>query len=107
MLLDFQMPKMTGLDVVKKLKKFFSFIGKPKTKVMEPEYVFLTAYSTKLFLSHLKALGINQCYEKPLAIEKLKSILQATSEKESMPPETPDPDNLDHSEVQTYPIKIE
>lgn len=42
---------------------------------MEPEYVFLTAYSTRAFRKHVTDLNIEKIYEKPLQLETLQEIV--------------------------------
>ena len=42
---------------------------------MEPQVVFLTAHLNKGFKSHLKQLGIDDVYEKPLIVEQLEQII--------------------------------
>jgi len=48
-------------------------------KIQEPEFVFLTAFSSKTFKQHIQVLGVTKVYEKPLQIETLKEILGGLS----------------------------
>ena len=62
------MPKKTGLEVFNEIKRFYE---KQKqihsdVEIIEPVYVFLTAFMTPAFKHHLKSLGINHVYEKPI-----------------------------------------
>lgn len=98
LMLDFQMPKMNGIQLLEKLKLFYkhfdtsSVIGcKGKTskfrkvlKLEEPTYVFLTAYSSNQFKQHIQSLGVDLQFEKPLQLEQLRRIVQiGRVEKES------------------------
>lgn len=48
--LDYQMPKMTGTDAIEKIQRFLSDANKNrKGKIIEPHFVFLTAFKTKHF----------------------------------------------------------
>jgi len=70
MLLDFQMPKMNGIEVLQKMRNFCKnyYIESDfkKVKIEEPTYVFLTAFSSHTFKSHIKSLGVELYFEKPL-----------------------------------------
>ena len=58
-LLDFQMPRMNGIEVVENLRnllhRYFVLKG---IKIFEPRIVFLTAYKTAQFKRHLETIGI-------------------------------------------------
>ena len=43
--------------------------------IEEPCYVFLTAFMTQTFRSHLESCGVRHVYEKPAQIELLRSVL--------------------------------
>ena len=72
MLLDFQMPNKTGLQVVTEIKKFYAAknleqeIKGSELQIVEPLIVFLTSYSTPNFRRLLKDIGVVHCYEKPI-----------------------------------------
>ena len=68
LLLDFQMPKKTGLEVFNEVKRFYEIQKEihSDVEIIEPVYVFLTAYVTPIFKYHLKSLGIQHIYEKPI-----------------------------------------
>ena len=44
--------------------------------IVEPKYVILTAFRTPVFQIHLVKSGVSECYEKPIEIETLISILE-------------------------------
>ncbi len=68
MLLDFQMPRMNGLQVVEKTRQFIETLNSTEkgVKVIEPTFVFLTAYANSSFIKHMKSRGLHHVYEKPL-----------------------------------------
>ena len=70
MLLDFQMPGMTGIDVLQETKKIFkaqaALLEDKGVTIESPEYVFLTAYMSIGFRKHLESMGVTKIYEKPL-----------------------------------------
>ena len=73
MLLDLQMPYMTGMEVVKEMQKFYSL---HKDRLVEPMYVFLTAFTTPNFKKYVSGLGVNHCYEKPLSEDQLLTLVE-------------------------------
>lgn len=42
---------------------------------MEPEYIFLTAFSTNAFRNYVKTLNVDHCYEKPISSVLLDGLL--------------------------------
>jgi hypothetical protein len=42
-----------------------------------PSIVFLTAFATTAFKSHVLRLGVTQVFEKPIQIENLRDLLDA------------------------------
>ena len=68
MLLDFKMPRLNGLQVIQKTRKFTETQNtiQQKVKVVEPIYIFLTAYASSSFSKHAKSQGVSHIYEKPL-----------------------------------------
>ena len=68
MLLDLQMPYKSGIEVVKEIQKFYA---KHKDRLVEPLYVFLTAFATPNFKNYVTSLGVNHCFEKPLSEDHL------------------------------------
>lgn len=77
MLLDFQMPRMNGIQVVEHVRKYISDrnTGLEHAWVCEPRFVFLTAFKTKQFKQHVKKLGITEVHDKPLQIELLREFV--------------------------------
>lgn len=70
MLLDFQMPQKNGLEVLTEVKQFYQakarILAEKGVSLVEPEFVFLTAYMSIAFRKHLESKGVTQIYEKPL-----------------------------------------
>jgi hypothetical protein len=46
-------------------------------EIVEPVYVFLTAFMTPTFKLHLTNLGIKHIYEKPILKEQLYNLFTA------------------------------
>ena len=70
------MPMKNGLQVWQELKEFYADQRKENQTLVEPVYVFLTAYKTPTFEKYLRSIGVEHCYEKPLDIETLVTILK-------------------------------
>lgn len=68
MLLDFQMPQKNGIQVLKEVRSFYKEQQSMNSQVIleEPVYVFLTAFMTQTFKTHLVNLGVRHIYEKPI-----------------------------------------
>ena len=73
MLLDFQMPRKNGLQVIKEIREFIASKNRFQSQgeIAEPCFVFLTAFMTQQFINHLKSLDVKHIYEKPVQIELL------------------------------------
>jgi len=70
MLLDLQMPRKNGMQVIEHLRRYIESVNvNSSCKVIEPTFVFLTAYSSKAFKQHAKNLGVENVFEKPLQLE--------------------------------------
>lgn len=67
------MPKKTGLEVFQEIKRFYERQKEihSDVEIIEPVYVFMTAYMTPTFKGFLKSQGINHIYEKPILKEQL------------------------------------
>ena len=78
MLLDFQMPQKNGIQVLTEVRELYSEKRKTYglTQLIEPEFIFLTAYMTNGFKNHLSKIGIDKGYEKPLLEQQLRNILK-------------------------------
>ena len=66
MLLDLQMPKKNGLQVVMSVRELYKEREYKGVPLKEPIFVFLTAYYTLGFKDYIQTKGITQIYEKPL-----------------------------------------
>lgn len=76
MMLDLQMPIKTGIQVLQEVRAIYKFHSHNlKIELVEPEWVFLTAFSTKAFRNYLKANNVKHCYEKPISLQVLKQIM--------------------------------
>lgn len=62
------MPKKNGLQVLNEVRQLYAAYNKscPAQPLLEPEFIFLTAYSSKGFQDYLKDKRVRQVYEKPL-----------------------------------------
>jgi CheY-like chemotaxis protein len=71
MLLDFQMPRKNGLQVLDEVKEMFSErnseLFATGSTLVEPKFIFLTSYCSLQFQAHLKKKGVTEIYEKPLS----------------------------------------
>jgi CheY-like chemotaxis protein len=81
MLLDFQMPRLNGIQVVEAVRKYVqqrnadACLLALKIQIVEPRFVFLTAFLTKAFRLHIAKLEITEAFEKPLQTKTLREIL--------------------------------
>lgn len=76
MLLDVQMPLKNGIDVVKDVRNFYKLANKRhKICLIEPEFIFFTAFLSIGLQNHFKSSGINHFYEKPATYEVLRKLL--------------------------------
>ena len=78
-LFDFQMPKLNGLDAVRKIKTFIKNINNEggKLQVQEPLFVIQTAYFSNQFKKHSDELNIKSVYEKPLSLARISEIMKS------------------------------
>lgn len=67
--LDIKMPRMTGVDVVKKIRKEFE---SPKNKV---KIVAITAFKYKEFFDDFHDIGFNDIISKPYTTEKVSNVI--------------------------------
>jgi CheY-like chemotaxis protein len=71
-LLDLQMPRKSGIQVMTETKEFFrnlNNLADDGVEILEPRIVLLTSYLTPGLRQHIKSLGCNYCYDKPLQLE--------------------------------------
>jgi CheY-like chemotaxis protein len=80
MLLDFQMPMKTGLQVIEQVR---NFCEAHQDKIISPKFVILTAFATKAFKEHLSSIDIDCCFEKPMKKVDLKILLQTLTVSEA------------------------
>jgi CheY-like chemotaxis protein len=70
MLLDFQMPRLNGLQVVEGVRTLIRLTNEKEKvsnlRVEEPRFVFLTAFLTTAFRQHIIKMNIREAYEKPI-----------------------------------------
>jgi CheY-like chemotaxis protein len=69
MLLDFQMPRKNGFQVLKEVKDYYALKQsecKERCLILEPVFVFLTAFATTSFRQHVLSLGVKLVFEKPI-----------------------------------------
>lgn len=61
MLLDYQMPGATGLEVVKQIQNVIDGLNLEQNivKIVEPEFVIVTAYDSPKFLKQAKNVGVD------------------------------------------------
>lgn len=67
-LLDFQMPNKNGIQVVQEVRQYIELRQKEfsELEIVEPTFVFLTAYKTSGFHHHLTSMNISECFDKPI-----------------------------------------
>lgn len=68
LLCDFKLPGLSGLDVIRRLKKHHPTLMA----------IIMTAYSTPEAVNEAKAIGVYDWLSKPLNIEKLLSLIRET-----------------------------
>ena len=55
MLLDLQMPRKNGIEVVKEVRKIYKFMSiENNVTLIEPNFIFFTAYSSINFKKYTK-----------------------------------------------------
>ena len=67
-LLDFQMPRLNGIQVIEKIRYFLrqTELKNKLVKVKPPTFFFMTAYMSVALKKHLKELNVTEVFEKPL-----------------------------------------
>lgn len=78
------MPKLSGLDAVRKIKNFIENLNKQSSKlqVLEPMFVIQTAYFSNQFKKYSDELKIQSVYEKPLSLARIAEIMQDVPKEE-------------------------
>lgn len=79
-LLDLQMPQKNGIQVVEETRAYLAEVQKQHENILilEPEYVFLTAFSTKALVAHLKKLKVKKCFEKPVSTQCMLDLINSS-----------------------------
>ena len=89
MLLDFQMPRLNGIQVVEHLRIYIRKLNQElvtyNLQIKHPRVVFLTAFLTSAFKQHIAKLGVKHAYEKPCQINTLKEILGLPFKDKNVP----------------------
>ena len=64
------------------MKAFYNNIKENQSQIelIEPLFVMLTAFKTPHFEKHIKEIGFNDCYEKPIETEQLFQIFVQASD---------------------------
>ena len=75
MILDFQMPKKNGIEVVKEITKLYQ----ERSGLKSPELAFITAFGNAAFKTHLLQLGVMHYFTKPIKYEQLEEITRHVS----------------------------
>jgi hypothetical protein len=76
------MPIKNVIQVVNEIQAYIALRQKElvDVKLLEPIFVFLTAFKTPSFLKHLISLNITKCYEKPVQFELLRQLIEELAE---------------------------
>ena len=84
MILDYQMPKNNGLEVVHEVRKLFHEHNASLSVRLElPKFVFLTAFFSKSFRQQLEEQGLSDVYEKPLQDSQIYDIMEKSLKNDS------------------------
>ena len=81
LLLDLQMPHKNGLQALEEIRDFYRHLRCQNLpfEVIEPEYIFLTAFRTIAFKNHLQKINVEHCYEKPVSDCQMRYLLEKYS----------------------------
>ena len=69
------MPIKNGLECMNEIKQLYEQMKLDGKSFIEPEYVFLTGFSSESLQKYLNSVGVNHCYEKPVDKETLTRII--------------------------------
>lgn len=76
MLLDNQMPRKTGSQVVAELKAYIKSVNETREiKLVEPKFAIVSAFMNRNYSEYLMKHGVDFTFEKPLQKEELKEVL--------------------------------
>ena len=78
LILDFQMPKKTGLDVVKEVRRMYEEKNRGREEcdcLLLPVIIFMSSFiSNQQFRETCSQQGVNYFFEKPLLQSRIKEI---------------------------------
>lgn len=68
---------MNGLQLLENLRAKIREINETQTHltIIEPQFVFMSAYDSQNFIKHIKSKGIEQVYNKPISKEAFNTII--------------------------------
>jgi CheY-like chemotaxis protein len=78
MILDFQMPRMNGLQVIEHIKGYIARQNMLNQYVQleEPRFVIVSNYLTESLEKHMARYNVRDFYEKPLPDGVLQSLVR-------------------------------
>lgn len=71
---------MNGIEVLEHVRSYIEQRNSQLDNlwVNEPRIVFLTAFKTKQFTKHMKALGVTEVHDKPILTDQLKDFVDSS-----------------------------
>ena len=72
------MPRKNGIQAAQEIKDIYEDMNKnhPELCMLKPpKVIILTAFKTPCFEAHIKQFGITECYEKPIELDLLCSVI--------------------------------
>jgi len=66
-ILDYQMPRMNGFQVIEQLRQMIDHMSSQSNlKIEHPKFVIISAFMMPIFKKHLQMKDIQYIYDKPL-----------------------------------------